>query len=400
MAEGAAARRVVHFGVFAVDFDTGELRKAGIKIKLQDQPFQVLAMLLERPGDLITREELQSRLWPSGTFGDFDHGLNVAVKKLRIALGDTADNPRFIETLARRGYRFIGQVDNVVSVSSRAVTDFQSDAGATSGPSLVRTPAAGMDPQREGRGLLRWAVVAILVVVAAFALWRWWPSRPTPRVVTRFTIPLPPSNQFEMPRGGLAISPDGGSLVYSASAPKTGVQQLYLRPMDQNEAASIPGTEGAMGPFFSPDGEWIAFTAGGQLKKGPACMAERPLRCVPSEIQIPGAGGRTARLFFTETQHAEGNENGRLMRVTAAGRDLQVVTPAEKTSTEFPPRWPQVLPRGDAILYVTGGTSACILRRCDDRCAIVANRRTQDLDSRRHFSALRFHRSPCLCPRW
>ena len=111
MAEAATPRRAVHFGVFELNFVTGELRKAGIKIKLQDQPFLVLAMLLERPGELVTREELRSRLWPSGSFGDFDHGLNVAVKKLRRALSDSAENPRFIETLTRRGYRFVGQVE-------------------------------------------------------------------------------------------------------------------------------------------------------------------------------------------------------------------------------------------------------------------------------------------------
>ncbi len=88
-----------------------ELRKHGIRIKLQDQPLQVLAMLLERPGDLVTREELRTKLWPADTFVDFDHGLNSAINKLREALGDSADNPRFIETLPRRGYRFVGAVD-------------------------------------------------------------------------------------------------------------------------------------------------------------------------------------------------------------------------------------------------------------------------------------------------
>jgi DNA-binding winged helix-turn-helix (wHTH) protein len=107
MAPAATPRRIVRFGVYELNRDTGELRKGGLKIKLQDQPFQVLAMLVERPGELITREELLNRLWPSGTFVDFDHGLNVAVKKLRQALGDTAENPRFVETLSRRGYRFV-----------------------------------------------------------------------------------------------------------------------------------------------------------------------------------------------------------------------------------------------------------------------------------------------------
>src|SRR5438067_4634078 len=92
--------RLLRFADFEVDLRTGELRKAGLKLKFSAQPFQVLAVLLERPGELVTREELRTRLWPSDTFVDFDHGLNVAVKKLRHALGDSAENPRFVETLS------------------------------------------------------------------------------------------------------------------------------------------------------------------------------------------------------------------------------------------------------------------------------------------------------------
>jgi TolB-like protein/DNA-binding winged helix-turn-helix (wHTH) protein len=102
--------RVVRFGTFEVDVPTGELRKNGIKLKLQEQPFQVLCILLEHPGEVVTREELRSRLWPADTFVDFDHSLNAAVKRLRDALGESADAPVFIETLARRGYRFIATV--------------------------------------------------------------------------------------------------------------------------------------------------------------------------------------------------------------------------------------------------------------------------------------------------
>ena len=122
------------FGTFEVDLRARELRKGGIRIRLQDQPFEILAMMLERPGDVVTREELSRRLWPAGTFVDFEHSLNAAVKRLRAALGDEADNPRFVETLHRRGYRFIAPVassekDNGVqrgapgSVSVRPHTD-------------------------------------------------------------------------------------------------------------------------------------------------------------------------------------------------------------------------------------------------------------------------------------
>jgi cholera toxin transcriptional activator len=112
MADPQPARRY-RFGVFEVDAATGELRRQGIRVKLNAQPFQVLSMLLERPGQVLTREEISRVLWPDGTFVDFDHGLNAAVNRIREALGDTAGNPRFVETLARRGYRFVAPVERI-----------------------------------------------------------------------------------------------------------------------------------------------------------------------------------------------------------------------------------------------------------------------------------------------
>jgi DNA-binding winged helix-turn-helix (wHTH) protein len=102
---------IIRFSTFEVNLQTGELRRRGQKVRLQEQPLQVLAALLERPGELVTREELQRKLWPSDTFVDFDHSLNAAIKRLRDALGESADAPMFIETLARRGYRFIAPVN-------------------------------------------------------------------------------------------------------------------------------------------------------------------------------------------------------------------------------------------------------------------------------------------------
>jgi Tol biopolymer transport system component/DNA-binding winged helix-turn-helix (wHTH) protein len=106
-----SSSRIIRFSTFEVNLQTGELRQRGQKLKLQEQPFQVLAALLERPGELVSREELRSKLWPADTFVDFDHSLNAAIKRLRDALGESADAPVFIETMARRGYRFIAPVD-------------------------------------------------------------------------------------------------------------------------------------------------------------------------------------------------------------------------------------------------------------------------------------------------
>src|ERR1700687_5226419 len=129
----------VQFGLFEVDLQARELRKAGVKIKLNDQPFQVLTVLLERPGEVVTREELQTRLWPADTFVDFDLSLNSAVKKLRQALGDESDNPRFVETLYRRGYRFIAPV----SAAGRELPA-AGESGAPAASSSVSNQASGV----------------------------------------------------------------------------------------------------------------------------------------------------------------------------------------------------------------------------------------------------------------
>src|SRR5271154_6703440 len=110
MAETEPQLRLLRFGSFEVDLRSGELRKTGVKQKFGGQPFQVLSILLERPGEVVTREELRKRLWPD-TFVDVDHNLNTAINKIREVLGDSADTPRFVETLPRRGYRFVAPVE-------------------------------------------------------------------------------------------------------------------------------------------------------------------------------------------------------------------------------------------------------------------------------------------------
>src|SRR5438067_13493849 len=115
MVEVARSAQIVRFGIFDADLQTGELHKNGVKVPLQGQPFQVCAILLQHSGELVTREELRRKVWPEDTFVDFDHALNTAITKIRIALGDEADNPRFVETLPRRGYRFIAPVQKAIS---------------------------------------------------------------------------------------------------------------------------------------------------------------------------------------------------------------------------------------------------------------------------------------------
>ncbi|MGH9514059.1 MAG: winged helix-turn-helix domain-containing protein [Terriglobales bacterium] len=129
--------RVARFGVFEADLDARELRKQGRRIRLQDQPFAVLAILLERPGVVISREDIRQKLWPADTFVDFDHSLNTAVNKIRETLGDSAANPRFVETVARRGYRFVGEVSWEDSRLPQTVSS-QSEKPATELPTAPR----------------------------------------------------------------------------------------------------------------------------------------------------------------------------------------------------------------------------------------------------------------------
>ncbi|HSC25709.1 MAG TPA: winged helix-turn-helix domain-containing protein, partial [Vicinamibacterales bacterium] len=153
--ERSSPTQLVAFGTFEVDLRSGELRKAGVRVPLQEQPRRVLARLLRNAGELVTRDELRQELWPDNTFLDFEHGLNAAIKRLRDALGDAADTPRFIETLPRRGYRFIAPVE------------IRGGASEPAPPPRDRTPPASMRA--------RWLGVSILLAfLAAIAAAAWW----------------------------------------------------------------------------------------------------------------------------------------------------------------------------------------------------------------------------------
>jgi TolB-like protein/DNA-binding winged helix-turn-helix (wHTH) protein/Tfp pilus assembly protein PilF len=171
------SRRLIRFGIFEVDLESGELRRRGAKVRLQGQPLQALLMLLERPGEVTKREELQKRLWPTDTFGDFDRGLNKAIHRLREALGDDAENPRFIETLPQLGYRFLGQVETA-------------PAGPASPP-----PASGTRPGSSGirRLMQRRSVLAIaggLITVPLLSLGYRLVRFPSRRIESIAVLPL------------------------------------------------------------------------------------------------------------------------------------------------------------------------------------------------------------------
>src|ERR1700704_6592547 len=168
MALEVRSSAILRFGVFEEDLRSGELRKQGVRIKLQEQPFHVLTILLQRPGEVVTREELRNQNWPADTFVDFDNSLNTAINKLREALGDSADNPRFIEMLPRRGYRFIAPV-----------------AGVDGNTSATTMGARAVAPT-SGRKIAVAAAIAVLAAGTAGGLL--WRARQARRLTEKDTI--------------------------------------------------------------------------------------------------------------------------------------------------------------------------------------------------------------------
>ncbi len=171
MAEPGKSSRKYRFGVYEANVASGELSKNGSKLRLQEQPFQVLLALLERPGEVVTREELRQRLWPADTFVDFDHSLNTAINKLRDALGDTAANPRFIETLARRGYRFIAPVQGE-SAEAPLLAPSQAAVPVETAPTPAHAkemaPVLKEELPQPGHGLVRVLFLLIQLMYLTF----------------------------------------------------------------------------------------------------------------------------------------------------------------------------------------------------------------------------------------
>jgi DNA-binding winged helix-turn-helix (wHTH) protein len=165
MPPSSSESRLRRFGVFEVDLAAGELRKNGSRVRLQEQPFQVLCVLLENAGRVVTRDDLRQKIWPADTFVDFDHSLNTAVNKIRETLGDSASSPRFVETLARRGYRFIAPVNGVEATSAKTLTAPTSD---TDGGGIEFLPELHVPAPH--RGLVRALFAVIQMMYLAFYL--------------------------------------------------------------------------------------------------------------------------------------------------------------------------------------------------------------------------------------
>jgi len=232
---------IVRFGRFELDPQTGELRHAGQKVKLQEQPFQVLAALLEHPGKIVTREELRSKLWPQDTFVDFDHSLNAAIKRLRDALGESADAPVYIETLSRRGYRFIAPVNGSSGLSGMAV-------------------AQAPERSRSFFFAHRIAITCIALIVIAALVWAVWrlPLRHTDIIERKLT-----ANLSENSVSSVAVSPDGKYLAY---ADNTGVYLKLIRTGETHRVHLPPDFSARVDDWF-PDGSHLLVTRQEQVER-------------------------------------------------------------------------------------------------------------------------------------
>ena len=263
----------VKFGPFEADVHTHEIWKHGVRIKLVGQPFEVLAILLKKPGALVTREELRDRLWAGDTFVDFDHGLNAAVNRLREALSDSAEAPRYIETLPRRGYRFMAAVER--QNSSAALPPIAVSASiatvAASPPIVVPVESASKEPRTtKSPNPWRWAfylvgagvcgLLILGVLIGGVFVYKNSAHGGEIAIGGVATQRIRPLTNLADETSEPAFSPDGNSVAFRRQSDKPGVSGIYVKKIDAEETTQITSTASDCCPTWAPGGKTIAFT--------------------------------------------------------------------------------------------------------------------------------------------
>ena len=324
------------FGPFELDLRSGELRTNGARVKLQGQPISVLEILLETPGELVTREQIRQRLWSADTFVDFDHNLNTAIKKLRQALGDEAETPRYIETIPRYGYRFIAQVEK--DAATEAALPAPEPVTAASANAPHPAPRSSSRLHRA----LPWALgITTIVFVAIATCLMFLPKAPQPDVM-RFSIP-PPENTDLVSGGDVSLSPDGHALIFVAQSGPDKTPGLWLRRLDNLTSEPVPGTEGATLPFWSPDSQEIGFSAEGKLEKVAAAGGPPQTLCT---LTSPGAAATWSRDGVILL-----SIHGGLYRLPDTGGTPTLVAAPDSARHESGYWFPQFLPDGRHFLF-------------------------------------------------
>ena len=326
------------FGPFEVTVAPERLLKNGIRIRLSGQPIQILLILLAHPGEVVTNEQLRERIWKDGTFVDFEHGLHAAVNKLRRGLGDSAENPLYIETVPGRGYRFIGSAE-------RPSTPLQMDAGSRD---TTQAMEVGARPNPDRRWLI--AFVSLLTLGAS-AIWAALHVRQPPSEEPILSLQINPSQGSDFTFGtqaaGLALSPDGKSAAYVAT--DNGKVALWVRGLDATSARPLTGTEDAGLPFWSPDSKSIAFLAKGKLQRVFLAGGTPQIICEVGQAR-GGAWSDDGRILF-------GGWNSGLFQVAASGGRPSAVTTLDKSRGEIFHYWPQILPDGRFLYFIRSNTS-------------------------------------------
>lgn len=319
------------FGPFSFDENSGELSKHGIRVRLQGQPLQILAALLRLRGQTVTREEFQQQLWSSNTFTDFEHGLNAAMNRLRQVLGDSADQPRYIETVPGRGYRFIAAVQD-----SEAGPVLIMPQARGSEPDVMDSPPAPERLQQPAKRTLWMITAGVLVILALGYLAT--VGVPTGSVVPTLRFSVAPPQGYAIEPGSsrqiFALSPDGSKLAFSAMN-ETGVFQAFIRNLDSLEVHAVPNSLGSYHVFWAPDGRSLFLTVQGSLRRYTLEGDSYQVVCDAPAIMLTGAVMGSNLLISART----------------ANFVVPISGGTPKQTKEFYP-WPQVMPDGKHILYI------------------------------------------------